>query len=93
MAEPISSTLLLIIYVLVIASTIANIIMALLNKPKIPGLLPSEVNNVPVATAGKPIPVVIGRRFVRQPNVVWWGDVKAEPITMSLGGGGSGSGS
>lgn len=79
--------LLLVIYILVIASTIANVIMALLNKPAVPNLLPSDVSNIPVATAGKPIPVVFGRRFIRQPNVVWCGDVKAEPIKQKIGGG------
>ena len=81
------AVLAIIYYVVMIVSTIASIVMALTRKSNVPNLLPSSVDNIPVAQAGKPIPVVLGRRFVRQPNVVWWGDVKAEPITMSTGGG------
>jgi len=81
--------LLIIYYVLMIALTIAQVVMALTRKSSVPNLLPSAIDNVPVAEAGKPIPVVFGRRFLRQPNVVWWGDVKAEPITMKTGGGSS----
>jgi hypothetical protein len=76
----------LVILVISILSSIANMIMAALNKPKVPQLLPSNIDNVPVAEAGKSIPVVLGRRYVRQPNVVWWGHVKAVPITVSMGG-------
>ena len=83
MIEPI--TLFIIYIVLLIISTVLTLVLN--PKPKVPKLLPSEIDNVPIATAGKPIPVVFGRRFVRQPNVVWWGDVEAEPITMDTGGG------
>lgn len=79
----------IIYYVVMIAATIYSVVMALTRKSSVPNLLPSEIDNIPVAQAGKPIPVVFGRRYIRQPNVVWWGDVRVEPITMKTGGGSS----
>jgi len=80
----------IIIYlILLVISTVLQLLLT--PKPKTPKLMPSDIENVPIATAGKPIPVVLGRRFVRQPNVVWWGDVEAEPITMETGGSSGGS--
>ena len=81
--------LLIIYYVIMIAATIYNIVMMFTRKSNVPNLLPSDIDHIPVAEAGKPIPVVFGRRFVRQPNVVWWGDVKTEAIKKKMGGGGS----
>ena len=52
---------------------------ALAPKPAAPP--PGDITgSVPTAEAGKAIPVLFGTRILSQPNVVWWGDVLAEPI-------------
>jgi hypothetical protein len=75
------------IVVLIIATVLAVVLRP---KPNIPNLLPGQVTNVPVAEQGKPIPVIFGTRYIRQPNVVWWGKVRPQPITRLMGGGKSG---
>lgn len=39
----------------------------------------------PTASAGKPIPVLFGSRWVTSPNVVWYGDIRTRPIRTSSG--------
>lgn len=34
----------------------------------------------PTVSPGREIPVVFGTRWVKGPNVVWYGDIKHEPI-------------
>lgn len=81
-------TVLWIIYIVVMV--IATVLSVVLRpKPNIPQLLPGQVDNVPVAEEGKPIPVIFGTRYVRQPNVVWWGKVRPVPIVKELSGGSS----
>ena len=76
---------LIIIYIVVLV--LATVLELLLTKkPSTPNLTPSALQAIPVATQGKSIPVVLGKRFIRQPNVVWWGDVESDPITMQAGG-------
>lgn len=78
-----------IIYLVVlIIATVLSIVLR--PKPVVPKLLPGQVSNVPVAEQGKPIPVLFGTRYIRQPNVVWWGQVRAVPIVRKMGGGKSG---
>jgi len=77
-------TLFIIYIVLLIVSTVLQIVLR--KKPATPHLLPSDLENIPVAERGKPIPVVLGLGFIKQPNVVWWGRVKSEPITVKTGG-------
>lgn len=75
-----------IIYIVVmVISTVLQIVLR--PKPNVPHVLPGQVNNVPIAEQGKPIPVVFGTRYVRQPNVVWWGLARPVPIMRKLGGG------
>jgi len=52
---------------------------ALAPKPQTPA--PGDIgSNIPLADAGREIPVLFGTRIIGQPNVVWWGDVKTTPI-------------
>ena len=37
-----------------------------------------EEYNVPTAEVGRPIPVLFGRKIIRGPNVVWYGDFMCE---------------
>lgn len=40
----------------------------------------------PISTEQTPIPVIFGEVLLKQPNVVWWGDVKTRPISRDAGG-------
>lgn len=57
-------------------------------RPKMQDAQPGQIGDkdIPMASADAPIPVVFGTRVVSQPNVVWWGEVNAEPITKCGGG-------
>lgn len=67
---------------LVVSSLLSS---ALAPRPPQPrAAAPSDVQ-VPSAEEGRPIPVVFGMVLLRAPNVVWYGDLLAEPI---MGGGG-----
>lgn len=39
----------------------------------------------PTASASKPIPVVFGTVFIKEANVVWWGDAGTSPIRTKGG--------
>ncbi len=57
---------------------------ALAPKPADP--VPGDISSqLPTAEAGKEIPVLFGTRIIAQPNVVWWGDVKAQKIEDNSG--------
>jgi len=49
-------------------------------KPKAPPAGQIEESGVPIASASKPIPKVYGTVWIKSPNVVWYGDLKTEPI-------------
>ncbi len=34
----------------------------------------------PTAEEGRAIPVLFGTRWIKQSNVVWWGDVRTEEV-------------
>ena len=42
--------------------------------------------SAPVAEEGRPIPVVFGEVLIEAPNVVWYGDIEAQPIYSGGGG-------
>jgi len=64
------------------------IFMAVLSyymRPKPPSpddALPAGLSGIdfPTAEAGREIPVVFGSRWVKGPNVVWYGDLRTTPI-------------
>ncbi len=54
-------------------------------KPKAPPAGQIEESGVPMATAARPIPKIYGTVWVKSPNVVWYGDLKTEPIRKETG--------
>jgi len=56
-------------------------------KPKVEKLKPATMDDVdaPVAEVGKEIPVVFGTRELSEPNVVWYGDLRAVAIRKKGG--------
>lgn len=47
-----------------------------------------DETNMPVASATAPVPVVVGKVRIRNPNVVWYGDYFALPVQKRAGKGG-----
>lgn len=68
----------------VVMFVVSSYISALL-APKPQNAQPGKITNMPLADAGTPIPVLFGTRYIKQPNVVWWGDVATSPINVSSG--------
>jgi len=48
--------------------------------PKPPKLQPGKLQGIPLADQGTPIAVLMGRRVIKQPTCVWWGDLKTTPV-------------
>jgi len=71
--------------VLFIISTVLSYVLA--PKPADMNAAPASLKDfsVPTAEEGRPIPVVFGTVVIREPNVVWYGDLYARPI-KSKGG-------
>ena len=73
------------ILVWVITTVIGSLLAPRPQKPAAPSAGNLEV---PIAEAGKPIPVLFGTRVSHQANVVWYGDVKTTEVRQSSGSGG-----
>jgi len=58
---------------------------ALMPKPQNAKPAGFEDIKAPTAEIGREIPVLFGRRRLTGPNVVWYGDLKVEPIKSSGG--------
>lgn len=70
-------------FVAIVVSTLISMALA----PKPPRPKPAELSDVdaPTAEEGRPIPVVFGMVLIKGPNVVWYGDLAAEPIKKNGG--------
>lgn len=53
--------------------------------PKPENAQPGRLQGAPVVDESGPIPVLFGQRLIAQPNVVWYGAVRAEPIKSDGG--------
>jgi hypothetical protein len=69
--------------VLMAVSTALQILLA--PKPPVPKSASLEDFNVPTAEQDRPIPVIFGTVTITGPNVVWYGDLYAEPIPAPSG--------
>ena len=67
--------------ILMVISLILSFVMA--PKPRQAQI--GDLTGAPIASANTPIPVLFGKRIIKQPNVVWWGDVFVWPIKVSGG--------
>ncbi len=43
-----------------------------------------EQFTVPTAEEGRPLQVLFGKKYIEGPNVVWYGDLKSEPIIIRV---------
>ena len=74
-------------WVLLLINVITFLVTELLRpKPNIEDAKPAGLGdfNIPTATEGRPIPIIWGRVKMAGPNVVWYGDLIAEPITEKV---------
>ena len=56
-------------------------------KPDTPKPATLDQFDVPTAEEGRAIPVVFGTVWHESPNVVWYGDLRTEPVRDGGGGG------
>jgi hypothetical protein len=72
-----------------VALFVASLVIsyALAPKPKTQEMNPANMDefDIPVATESAPIPVLFGTRWINQPNVVWYGDLRVFDIKKSSG--------
>lgn len=66
---------------------IAALFVAFAMAPKAVVPKPSSLEdmNIPTAEPGRPISVVFGKRLLKAPNVVWYGDMRYEKVEVSGG--------
>lgn len=69
--------------ILVISAIISSAL-----APKPPQAKPPALGDfdVPTAEEGRPIPVIFGEVWCDGPNVLWYGDLRTEPIVKKGGG-------
>lgn len=62
-------------------------LLTILLAPKPPKAKPNVMDSksFPLAEEGSPIPVVIGKYIVEQPNMVWYGDLDTEAVETKSG--------
>lgn len=53
--------------------------------PTPPKPAPGKLSNMPIADQGAPVGLLMGRRVIKQPGCVWWGDVRTTPIKVKAG--------
>ena len=74
-------------WLLLLINVVTFLITELLRpKPNIEDAKPAGLGdfNVPTATEGRAVPLIWGRVRMAGPNVVWYGDLIAEPITERI---------
>lgn len=71
----------------IIAVFVVALVLAFAFALKPPTQKPPGIEEVkaPTAEEGREIPVLLGTRMMRAPNVVWYGDIRLVPI-KSKGG-------
>ncbi len=65
-----------------------TIVQALLTNPKIENARPSGLDEfqVPTATEGRVVPLIVGKVKMAAPNVIWYGDLQTQQISEKVGG-------
>ena len=53
--------------------------------PKPPTPQPGKLQNLPLADQGTSVAVLLGRRVIKVPTCVWWGNTRTTPIKVSSG--------
>lgn len=69
--------------ILFVFSALVSVLLA--PKPQNAKAAGLDEFSAPTAESGREIPVLFGTRLIKGPNVVWYGDLEAEPIKKSGG--------
>lgn len=72
---------------LYIVAIVVSALISIALQPKPPAPKPAALEDfeAPTAEEGRPIPVVFGSVLIRGANVVWYGDLAADPIKKKSG--------
>ena len=70
---------------LLITVALAVITYLITPKPKTEKLKAANAVDVPTTEAGRTLPVIFGTVMIRDPNVVWFGDMKVKAVKKSGG--------
>ena len=73
------------VYYIAVLILAAYVSYAMAPKPQPPKPASLEDFDVPTAEQGREIPVVFGTVTVTGPNVLWYGNLRADPIVKSGG--------
>lgn len=70
-----------------IALFVVGFLLSAFLAPKPKPMKPAGLDsfNVPTAEAGREIPVLFGTRMIKSSNVVWFGDLRTQPIKKKGG--------
>ena len=68
---------------ILIATTVLSSLLA--PKPKAPKAAGLDELDFPTAEEDRPIAELLGTRWLKAPNVVWWGDLRVKPLRVSAG--------
>ena len=77
----------MVFWVMLLINVITFLVTELLRpKPQLEDAKPAGLGDftVPTATEGRPVPIIWGRVKLAGPNVVWYGDLEAAPITEKV---------
>ncbi len=66
-------------YVIIFIATLA-VSIALAPRPPEPKPAGLSDINVPTAEPGRPVPIIFGTVIIKDPNVVWYGDLSTTEI-------------
>lgn len=63
------------------------VILAVVLQPKPPPIKPPSLDDLkaPTVKQGKPVTKVFGQRIVTSPNIVWYGDLSYNKVTVKGG--------
>jgi len=70
-----------------IASMVVSLVVSVLMAPKAKNQKPAGIEefDIPTAKLGRDIPVLFGRKMMKSPNVVWYGNLRTRRIRKSGG--------
>lgn len=69
---------------LLVAIAMMVLTFLLAPKPKIEKLKPDTEIEVPATEVGRPLPVIFGTVIIRNPNIVWFGNIMIKEVKKKV---------
>lgn len=82
--EPRAGTSYAVVWWVLLIIVAAQYALSALLQPKPEDAKPEDIRQAPTSEEALPVPVVWGTVIIKSPNVLWSGDVKAEPIKKRI---------